>query len=142
MYTIKEYCKVLGGEPSAVLDILSELEDYIYTNTKPEPDNYVDSEDKTTPRSESELILVKRQELKNNPVIKELLKVADQKLIKWSNYWIEDLETLEAQTKTAIDTTTSNQQETELLITDTLESVLTTEENINDEIEELILGVL
>ena len=26
MYTIKEYCKVLGGEPSAVLDILSEFE--------------------------------------------------------------------------------------------------------------------
>ena len=102
--TLKDYCSIIGGSPSPILSIVSDIEDHIITNTEDEPDNSVSLDDSIGTRSTAELTLVERQNLRQSGYMKALIKLGKDKIGAMANYWESELENMAKDAQNAAET--------------------------------------
>ena len=75
MQLIKDYCPTIGGEPSGILDIYSETNEYISVNTEPTPSAPTGNITIIGKDRPSELVLTTRENLRQDLYFKALAKV-------------------------------------------------------------------
>lgn len=112
MVSISEYCPVIGGEPSAILDIYSETNEYVSVNTEETPSAPTGNITIIGKDRPSELTLTTRENLRQDLYFKALAKVGKDAIKHLSDYSTQQLQELVAS------------------VTDTLQQVQTTGEDI------------